>query len=386
MDVPITGKVVEWAMRRSGLDAADVATQLGEAQAVIEGWINGTALPNKGQARALAGLLGRQVAFFLRPTFPVEGESGSQFRRATTHRDRIVEAHEREVVRRVQRRQLDAMSIFEDGGIAPPFLGMGTGIGATLLRNAERQAEVVRRAWDAPEPIKYPSVLGSSPVVRWAEFLGDHGVFVFRMRLMEQSAEGITVFHRMCPAIVLNTNTESSDPRRVFTLFHELGHVVLRGGAICETTAPTGGPDVVERWCNAFAGAFLMPAEGVRVAIHKWFKDWSVQDADVTDVSAFAKRLRVSVLAAAVRLNQLGLLRDEMVALVKELPRKKRQPKESEEFSRSLAQLRLEEFGRDYARLVLRALDTDIIGPARAAGILRIDVSKFDQLRERVQA
>jgi ribosome-binding protein aMBF1 (putative translation factor) len=71
MRVPVTGDVVRWAIRRAGLTAADVASALGEEERVIGAWLGGTELPNKGQARALAVLLGRQVAFFLRPTAPV---------------------------------------------------------------------------------------------------------------------------------------------------------------------------------------------------------------------------------------------------------------------------------------------------------------------------
>jgi hypothetical protein len=101
---------------------------------------------------------------------------------------------------------------------------------------------------------------------------------------------------------VLFVNAEHALPRSVFTLAHELGHVLAghNGGSITldrELSGSTGE----ERAANAFAANFLMPEDTVRAAV----KDHGRTETALIDL---AYRLGVSFETLIFRLHNLGLI------------------------------------------------------------------------------
>ena len=78
----------------------------------------------------------------------------------------------------------------------------------------------------------------------------------------EDEASGFALA-RPEPAVVL-ANSRDTIRRRIFTLLHEYAHVVLSRDGVCaaEHVQPGGGGAArVERWCNRFAAAALMPKD-----------------------------------------------------------------------------------------------------------------------------
>jgi Zn-dependent peptidase ImmA (M78 family) len=78
---------------------------------------------------------------------------------------------------------------------------------------------------------------------------------------------------------------------RIFTLAHELGHLLLRNAATKDSSATLADPDVAhEVWCNEFAGALLVPAGSI-----PWRpKETDPDSFDWEELRAHANRLRVS--------------------------------------------------------------------------------------------
>jgi Zn-dependent peptidase ImmA (M78 family) len=104
---------------------------------------------------------------------------------------------------------------------------------------------------------------------------------------------------------------------RIFTLMHELGHVVLGQSAIENEVEPdTEMPapeQAIELFCNRLAAAVLMPreallAEGTVTAKPGVRRDWT--DAEIT---ALAQRYCVSREALLIRLATLGRVADDFV-------------------------------------------------------------------------
>ena len=62
---------------------------------------------------------------------------------------------------------------------------------------------------------------------------------------------GFSIAARLLPAIVLNI--KDSPYARVFTLIHELAHVILQEEGVCELYEDLG---CVEVFCNAVAASF----------------------------------------------------------------------------------------------------------------------------------
>ena len=58
------------------------------------------------------------------------------------------------------------------------------------------------------------------------------------------------------PMRVVGLNSQDSLGGRIFTMLHELCHIVIRNGGVCDL-----GDDGTEVFCNRVAGAALIPAE-----------------------------------------------------------------------------------------------------------------------------
>lgn len=148
------------------------------------------------------------------------------------------------------------------------------------------------RSWLEVTPNEYPTF------ETWRQLLEDKGILVFLTSKYKGWSHvdrtlfrGMSMYYDTLPIIVIN----DSDARKaqVFTLFHELGHLLRK-----ETHADTweiGTPE--ERWCDMVAGATLMPAEA--------------QFSPATTLRELQKgadHFNVSRYAYLVRLRQLGMI------------------------------------------------------------------------------
>ena len=105
-----------------------------------------------------------------------------------------------------------------------------------------------------------------------------------------QEFSGFSLSDEYAPLIFVNG--KESHAAQVFTMFHEVGHLVL--------AEESGGLNRSERWCDEFASAFLMPTSEVsRLALRSLGED---------TVLPVAKRFRVSALALLNRLRDLKLI------------------------------------------------------------------------------
>jgi len=66
------------------------------------------------------------------------------------------------------------------------------------------------------------------------------------------------------PAVVVNDNAELSIERKIFTIAHELGHLLLHHDSYDEAAVPYGEDESEEIQANAFAGELLLPSAGLK--------------------------------------------------------------------------------------------------------------------------
>ncbi|MFC4563824.1 ImmA/IrrE family metallo-endopeptidase [Nocardiopsis mangrovi] len=198
----------------------------------------------------------------------------------------------------------------------------------------ETAAEMVRSCWG----------LGEAPAPNMVHLLEAHGVRVFALDPAHAEVDAFSFWRDDTPFVFLNT--AKSGERGRFDGAHELGHLVLHGHDRSLT-----GPEA-EREANQFASAFLMPRADVQARV----------PAGVTaDQILKAKRFwRVSAMALAYRLHDLGLLSDwQHRAACKELAELGFRSGEPGGIPRETSQVlakvsaRLRESGRPLARLAV---------------------------------
>ena len=98
----------------------------------------------------------------------------------------------------------------------------------------------------------------------WKEILTEKiGVLIFETYDVDiKEMRGLCIYHDTVPIILLNG--KDSVNGRIFSLFHELTHLLLGESAIC-------GDDLdrdIEILCNSVAGEFLVPKEDLNSNLH----------------------------------------------------------------------------------------------------------------------
>jgi Zn-dependent peptidase ImmA (M78 family) len=185
---------------------------------------------------------------------------------------------------------------------------------------------------------------------------------------------GFSIIHDDLAAICIN-DRESTEGRKVFTLFHEYGHVLLRQTAISDEN----NRNQVERFCNEFAASFLIPRTPLVEAIGKVETPHEFSDADVKHL---ATRFRVSNSAMALRLEKTGLAPKGFYGRRTapwDLPSEPRPVTPDRQVN--AITIRLKRIGKLHARTALRALDRRIINSFDASDLIGLNPASFEKVQ-----
>ncbi len=109
-------------------------------------------------------------------------------------------------------------------------------------KDAEKAASRVRKKWN----------LGDTPILSVVSTLENHGINVVEVSAPTEF-EGLSAYINEIPIVVLN-NEVTENTRKRFTALHELGHLILEIGDDLSYSE-------IERICDAFAAAMLLPKE-----------------------------------------------------------------------------------------------------------------------------
>ena len=149
----------------------------------------------------------------------------------------------------------------------------------------ENAARVLRQEWG----------LGDRPIGNTLQLLKSKGVRVLSLEEANRNVDAYSFWRNGKPFIFLNTFKTAE--HSVFDCAHELGHLLLHkhGGP-----KPTKSAEIE---ANQFASAFLMPDHDVRAAVPRRL-------ITAKKIIEAKSRWRVSAMALAYRLRQIGFLSD----------------------------------------------------------------------------
>lgn len=367
---PVTPDLVRWALEEDGRPYKRVAEALEVAPDVLLAWAEGHDRPSKGQVTKLAAILKRPRALFFLPAPPVASALPAAFRHPPGA-DRDVGQESRLHVRRARRVQ-DAVSwsLREAEQVSLPRMQLAGSpeAGAADARTWLGVTDEDQLGWGGQQ---YEALSG------WKTTLDESGILVFTLEMGRGDVRGFSCWDDWAPMIALNSSSVSA-AARVFTLGHELGHLVTRSDAACiEPTERLLVEADVERWCERFSAALLMPA-----AILSRVLPRRSGQAGINEVMLLMRALGVSARAAALRLIDLDYAPHELYSVVEKTfrPAPAREVDSSKEFRRpGVDVLRERAYGQRAIRQVLNTLPE-----SEALRVLRLTVQDARKLTERV--
>lgn len=133
--------------------------------------------------------------------------------------------------------------------------------------NAAQEAARLRELLKAPLDGRINQKQSSAALLYWRTRIEERlGILTFQFSSRENELDGFS-YALDIPPYAIALNNQRPYVRRIFTLFHELSHILKRKSGMCK-------PDFleiksqfeIELECNAFAGEFLVPGRSIRKA------------------------------------------------------------------------------------------------------------------------
>ncbi len=306
-DLPFNPSVLRWAREYAQLSIHEAAKKAGVSPESVEAWEEGDGTPTARQGRLLAKAYNRSFMEFFRETPPPVREVDiAPDYRLHRHVPRPDESRELKRLHRwAAETRNSALDLYELLGDAPPKFPQK--LYSTVAQDADGAAQRARAAADFPLDaqisVKHAEIGNIHKALRRA--IEGLGVLVLRSpELAKLGARGLCIFEDPLPVVIFSTEAPTAQS---FTLAHELAHICLQQSAISGPPArdeQRPSEEEVERWCNRFAAAFLIPAEIVA-------GDWSKPNQPLAAIGddtlrQWARRFGVSRHAMLVRFVDLG--------------------------------------------------------------------------------
>lgn len=138
--------------------------------------------------------------------------------------------------------------------------------------------------------------LGDRPIGNVLRLFESKGIRVLSLTENTDNVDAYSFWHANHPYVFLNQRKTAE--RSNFDAAHELGHLVLHFHAQAESMPE----DDAERQANLFASAFLMPDADLKSLLAHIYSSSQIIKAKI--------RWKVSAMALATRLHQIGMLSD----------------------------------------------------------------------------
>lgn len=379
--IPANRNVLIWARTLRGLSKRDAALKLRISEQELTDIEDGKESPTTITFNRMISVYKQTESTLLLERPPATKPMPKDYRTATGRQPKLT-PETRLAIRDAQELQSYLSELAEDNASLVERAELPK---LTSASNAENAATNERARLE----ISLATQLAWSPndsFGNWRDFLEHKGIVVLLKNMPWNDCRGFSLLdHALLPVIVVNS--EDIPAARIFTLFHEYAHLTLRSAGICSLTADSN----VERWCNVFASAFLLPAEELRTYAMQinpdagTSHDWSMQR-----LTRLAAHYRVSRSVMALRLQKLGLAipnyydkhRSELTTFDRRPKltniKIKRKPGWKEK-------QKLKEVGITAASVIVNAWQKQITDATEAADILNLSLDELHGLQKQTE-
>ena len=256
--IPITPAVVTWARVNAGYSLAQAKRHFPK----IEDWESrdSDSFPTYPQLEKMADKFKVPVAVFFFPEPPELQPVSKSFRTIPEHEFQELPGKICMLVRKATAFQLSLAEL--NNGSNPAKRMLTNDLSGNLETSAPRMARAVRsyigidieqqQGWENTE----------EALQKWRDALLEVGIYVFKDQFRDKDYSGFCLYDQEFPIIYVNNS--NSKARQVFTLFHELAHLIHRTSGVDGLRKELIGrlPSEsrrIEVICNKFAAEFLVP-------------------------------------------------------------------------------------------------------------------------------
>ena len=375
--IPITPEVLTWAISQSGLTVEEITTRMKLDTGMLKLWQSGEKKPSTTEFKKLAQVLKRQTTTFFLPRPPVIDQPFVEFRRPPDSDRTRPNTKELKFLREASRLQR-ALSWIQKELLAKMVDVQKISKSANPERAADQLRESVKVG--VPEQLSWQSP--ANAFQNWRNTLETAGIHVFLFSMGKESCRGFSLWDDYAPVIAVNTYWKYE--ARIFTLFHELGHLATRSNSFCVSPSrqfSVSDGDSHERWCEKFSSAFLLPWPAVRRVLEqniRWTDGKEITELD--DLRIVARKFKVSLRAAAIRLIEGNAATWE---LYRNIPDWSDNKPKGGGGGRQRKELRESEYGFRTTRLFSNALNEELMTRRDVLSYLEVSDNDLYEIQKR---
>lgn len=368
--------MIKWARENAGFTLEELPDYLKDA----EKWETGQDKPTWTDLRNMAKKYKRPSFFYFLSEPPKEDDDLIEFRSDDRMEDYSPAL--RLELRKAKSRRDAYIKIHEDMGMKIPnfsqyvsneqnYIKLGQYIRNLLNVSFETQKNWILNS-NGNRDSTHNSFLN-----HWKEILFDMGILVFETKdVLESEISGCSLYYDTCPIILLNGKNYYN--RRIFTLMHELAHLIRKESAICDVDKYNRK----ETFCNKVAAEILIPKETLKDL------DLFTKDKHILKVANLSNFYGASKQSIVYKLYDSRLISNELKnEWINQLEQYNQQKRKKDLEKRKKSEPRIpittrkrKQDGTPFTKLVLDAYENNVITATQAMRYLDTSLDNINKL------
>lgn len=358
-NVNVNPKVLKWAREEAGFDMSEIAEKISISIDEYKIWeLEGENIPF-GKLKTIAGQYKRQLAVFFLPQVPEKVVKPVDFRNLSPLQSKLSKKVLL-VMRDVTYFRQTALELQGETYWKSRYDWLEEV--AELKQNNNALANWLREKLDITIDGQLSWKYDSQAFKSWRQAVEDKlGILVFQFPMPLNEIQGFCYTDRFPYAIVVNS--KHSYTSRLFSIFHELAHIVRHHSGMCLID------DVSEKQreefsCNSFAGNFLIP------------ENYLISTENLSEIQTYANQLRVSREVYLRQLKEKNKINSvKFFVLLNEIKSTYKVPTKSSGFALPEVKSRATR-GETFFNLVLDSLNQNRISYTQASALLDLRITK----------
>lgn len=374
--INVNHEVLVWARESLALNRAQATESTGISPKRMVLLESGEKQPTLEELKAFSKTYKRTIATLLLNTPPKEKPFPAD-RRSIDSKE-LGHLHEKTIMA-VRKARALAQSFVELGDeMGMPFRKFK--LSASIQDNPQQVAGKIRQLLQLDEirdieDVKYA-------LETYIERIESLGIAVFQLSLTQDNVRGFAIVDDLIPIISIKRGGEQAHSK-TFTLFHELGHILLNENAISDLSLNPQWE--VEKWCNAFSAEVLVPSdELLRMEIVRSYQRQGEKEWKLKDLVALGKYFHVGPLVILRSLFEQKLTTNAFYKEKHDQCNKSQFGRAKNPEGRNLAKEAVQEKGKTYIGLAFKAFDQNRINIKDLSDFLGVKLSYIPKTRQHV--
>ncbi|MDR9365878.1 MAG: XRE family transcriptional regulator [Balneolaceae bacterium] len=297
----INPQLLTFSRERIGYAIPDIAQKLQVREEKWLSWEKGEQKPTTNQLIRIANYLDRTPAFFYLNSLPDEREPLSEFR--TINNKLLVSGSPKLIaaIREAKRNRETLLELYSEQRKTPvqiPSLDMLNG---TVQEKGERIRNWLGISMSAQNAWRS----SSEALTNWKNLIEEKDIYVVQFPFVDvDECRGFALSEEPVP--IIGINSKDSYNARIFTLIHELAHILYRDSVLINDSLAGyfESGRTMEQKCNRLAAEILVPEVEL-------IREFNAQSFSVKEVMRLSRKFRVSGYVLLIRLKTARLITEE---------------------------------------------------------------------------